>query len=106
MKKIQIEKKWLEINVNGEMYTVEYHNGSGLFTLLDENKNELFLTSDEVKKNGGNAAQIYDTLEMLGYTDGRQYYTDDDINFIDQWELDHMPEEFKPDFEPVEFEVV
>lgn len=105
MKK-QIEKKNLEIIINGGTHTVKSHNGSGLFTLLDENKNEHFFTSDEVKKYGGNVVKIYDTLELLGYADGRQYYTDDEINFIDQWELDHMPEEFKSDFEPVEFEIV
>lgn len=105
MKTIRIEKKNLEIIVNGEMYTVESHNGSGLFTLLDENGAELFLTSDEVRKNGGNVSRIYDTLELLSYTDG-QHYTDDEINFIDQWELDHMPKEFRDDFEPVEFEIV
>ena len=106
MKTIKINMANLEIANNdiAENYTVISHNGSGLYTCKDENGADVYFERSEVKKMG-DINKIDEALEMLFNKEYNKVYTDDLMNFIDESEFNSLDDEWKEDYEKVEFVV-
>lgn len=105
MKTIEIKKDVLQFidTDDQELYTIT--NKAEIYYAVDQSGNEKAYTRSELSKLCGDLEKIDWTLEMLSNKEYGCIYTDDMINFINQSEFDHMPEEYKQSYEQIEFVV-
>lgn len=83
---------------NGIDYVIESENGSGLYTVRNEDSGEVsYLTRQEVKKLATDIQAIDDTLEMIRNKDAKRVYTEDGLNYIEKSEFENLVEKYGAD---------
>ena len=72
--------------------------------ITEQTGEDVSLTRNELKKLG-DINEIDETLEMINDMELGKVYTDDMLNFIDKNELGSLSEDFRADYEEVNFVV-
>lgn len=105
MKTIEIKKEALNFfnEEDQQIYTITSSNGSGLYYTKSQEGEEVPFTSSELKKMNVDIFKVDQTLEMISNKETGHVYTDDMLNFISKREFEEMPEQYKGDFEQVNF---
>lgn len=93
---------------NGINYVIESENGSGLYTVRNEDSGEVsYLTRQEIKRLAADIQAIDDTLEMIRNRNAERVYTDDGLNYIDKPDFENLVEKYgavgTEDFYKVEY---
>ena len=103
-KTIKINKDNLKIIAPSEILVIVSENGSGLYKAINEAGEVVYMTRSELKEFC-DVNMIDDTLEMLSNYEHGKFYTDDMMNFINEYEYNSLEEDWKKDYYQVTFEV-
>ena len=110
---IKIEKSNLKLNNGGSVIVIDEKNDSGLYfgTEYEVNENGDLESPEEVRLTRSELAQICDinvideTLDMIENMESDKIYTEDEINFISQYEFDSLSDSWKDGYKKVEYVV-
>ena len=110
---IKIKKDNLKLNNCGSVILIEEKSDSGLYfgSEYEINENGDLASPEEVRLTRSELAQICDinvideTLDMVENMESERIYTEDEINFISQYEFDSLSDSWKDGYKKVEYVV-